>query len=166
MRFLRSISQQSEYQYVAEIPSEGINKPFNINTILSNSFRTQEVPDYKCDSCHRYGGKKTEDILNVNNIFIIRLNILLQNVGDNGEITFYRVPLKINALPTTTLNIAGNRYQLKSSVFNFGESPNSGHYTAYIRQDDGWYCANDTNVSKIQWPRGSKNTYILFYEKK
>lgn len=40
-------------------------------------------------------------------------------------------------------------YKLKSFVYHMGQSANSGHYYAYLRQDDGKYvCLNDSHVTK------------------
>lgn len=163
----RNTRTTEEYAFRLCIPTAGSSRALNIKDILTYSSKTRSLPDYRCDLCHEYNAIEKFEIRDTKKILILTLNVIIQEVDSQNQLTFYRIPLQLNSLPTTVLDICGFKYQLKSAIFHFGEyGKMQNHYTAYIKQADGWYCANDGNISKTQWARGSKNVYILFYEKK
>ncbi|TIA71882.1 hypothetical protein E3P94_00216 [Wallemia ichthyophaga] len=58
------------------------------------------------------------------------------------------------------------KYKLYGVVSHYGGSARSGHYIAHVRAPNGrWYEMNDDMVSPSKPPFGSKNAYVLFYEK-
>ncbi|TIC73760.1 cysteine proteinase [Wallemia mellicola] len=58
------------------------------------------------------------------------------------------------------------KYRLYGVVSHYGGSARSGHYIAHVKAPNGrWYEMNDDLVSPSKPPFGSKNAYVLFYEK-
>lgn len=74
--------------------------------------------------------------------------------------------LSISNVPQTELQFGNKKYVLSSAIFHHGENSQSGHYTAILRKDGKFYCANDGTISKVSWPRNSKDLYMLFYTEK
>lgn len=59
-------------------------------------------------------------------------------------------------------------YRLRSVISHHGISPDSGHYTAYVRKGDSYVCANDSVISQIDREtmlKAAKEGYILIYDK-
>ena len=60
-------------------------------------------------------------------------------------------------------NEGDNRYRMYAKIKHMG-SINGGHYVASARQDEYWYCFNDSHVRQEPFST-SHDTYLLFYEK-
>lgn len=58
------------------------------------------------------------------------------------------------------------KYNLFGVINHYG-SMHFGHYTAYARNGDKWYCYDDSNVTPIQEPSKvvTEAAYVLFYER-
>lgn len=66
-------------------------------------------------------------------------------------------------------------YELTAVVMHRGASTHSGHYTVYVRGEDGeWFLCNDEHVSRVQQDRlpflhskkkATLNPYLLFFSK-
>ncbi|KAM0680591.1 Ubiquitin carboxyl-terminal hydrolase 15 [Glugoides intestinalis] len=74
---------------------------------------------------------------------------------------------KINTFidfPERNLKIEGNDFNLIATANHLEIGLGYGHYIAYLRKDNIWYCCNDSVISVA--PELDKSTaYILFYEK-
>jgi hypothetical protein len=69
-----------------------------------------------------------------------------------------------------TLVINGERvsYDIQTLVLHRGKTLQSGHYLDYVKKEDGWYEANDSQISHIgsSLPvRAEKEIYMLFLKK-
>lgn len=74
---------------------------------------------------------------------------------------------KINTFidfPENNLKIDETRFRLIATANHIEIGLGCGHYIAYLRKDNGWYCCNDSVISKVPGPDKS-TCYILFYEK-
>ena len=50
------------------------------------------------------------------------------------------------------------------AVINHYGSMHFGHYTAYVKKDDGWYCADDSSFDRVDANKVvSEAAYVLFY---
>lgn len=57
-------------------------------------------------------------------------------------------------------------YSLQASVVHIGMDATSGHYVAYILNDDKWYLFDDTNVTEVcEAEVLRQQSYILFYQR-
>eukprot|EP00971_Amphidinium_carterae_P348000 6490264-Amphidinium_carterae.5 len=72
------------------------------------------------------------------------------------------------------INLSADRqpYKLCSVLCHIGETPQHGHYIAYVRNGDTWLCYNDSSVTSVSEAeigrfcnRPGERSYILFYEK-
>jgi len=74
---------------------------------------------------------------------------------------------KINTFiefPEDSMAIGSSRYRLISTSNHIEIGLGYGHYVAYLRKGNDWYCCNDSVITKVPGPdKGS--SYILFYEK-
>lgn len=74
---------------------------------------------------------------------------------------------KINTFidfPENCLKTFGSKYKLIATANHIEIGMGYGHYTAYIKKIDGWYCCNDSVISRTIVP-DKATAYILFYEK-
>lgn len=79
----------------------------------------------------------------------------------NQKITNFQ----LKSVPQTVLNICNKSYVLAGAIFHHGDflvHP-SNHYTAILRKENTFFKANDSNISKCNWPRNSRDLYMLFY---
>ncbi|MEI8124734.1 MAG: hypothetical protein WCG42_03160 [Parachlamydiaceae bacterium] len=59
------------------------------------------------------------------------------------------------------------KYNLKSFVYHIG-GYGSGHYIAFVKRGDQWYCCNDSSVSKVsksEVDAYKKKAYLVFFER-
>ncbi len=59
-------------------------------------------------------------------------------------------------------------YNLTGFIVHIGQSAQSGHYISYIKKDDQWYGANDSNVepvTDIEIAEAAKDAYSLTFER-
>lgn len=57
-------------------------------------------------------------------------------------------------------------YDLYAVVVHQGSGVNSGHYTAFVKREDDWWCLNDERASKVHPEVVLKaKAYLLFYQK-
>jgi hypothetical protein len=78
-----------------------------------------------------------------------------------------QIPLQ---LPLTLADGTVQNYRLKSFNCHMGETPNSGHYTAYSRVGEQWYFENDSFVQPVELPAlqkalASGEPYMVSYER-
>lgn len=88
------------------------------------------------------------------------------NVNKNGTYVSEKVFTKIN-IPEI-LQDGDVTYCLKGVAKHSGATVNSGHYTAYTRFAEDWYCISDSSVNKVSgksFLENDTNSRILFYEK-
>lgn len=136
-------------------------KTLSMAHLLRHSYAPKLMESFKCCRCDRQNTTThTITITEAGNVVAIALNIFVYTSN-----SYSRLPLKLSAVPATTLTIAGSQYKLKSCIFHHGESANAGHYTAYTSVNNGWYFLDDSNVRLKRWPQLARNAYILFYQK-
>lgn len=132
----------------------------SLQTIIDyNIGNWQEIESYCNNGCHLKKIKKVDLIIS-NTLVILQFMLFDRTDNDIVKIT----NLKINAIPTCTVDINGKKYKVVSGIFHHGNYWNEGHYTNMLRQNNQWYHISDNNVTKKQWPKGAKNVYILFLE--
>ncbi|KYN21163.1 hypothetical protein ALC57_06469 [Trachymyrmex cornetzi] len=139
-------------------------KSFNLNDLLNISFShwIKKLNDKLCERC------EGNDMLFKNEITLTKQIIIIHLISfsyQNG--TLVKVPQKINlcALPKSKILIAGQPYKIMNAIFHYGSCIKNGHFISMCREGSSWIEADDTQVTKKQWPRGAKNIYILFLQK-
>ena len=77
-----------------------------------------------------------------------------------------RIQPSIISMSTKNVSIHQSNYSLIGSIQHYGNSPESGHYTAIIKDEDGWILCNDETCEKRKrYISGLKNVYVLFFQK-
>jgi len=73
----------------------------------------------------------------------------------------------INAIPTTKVLIAGQSYKVMNAIFYNSLYIEEGYFKSICREgmSNSWIEADDTQIKKKQWLRGTKDLYILFLQK-
>ena len=97
--------------------------------------------------------------------------ILNRGKGLEFEVEF-EYPLKLNIDKyVMDKEIKNNNYELICVLTHIGPSGMAGHFIAFCKMDEKWYCYNDATVSQINDPRYQNNQqfkgipYVLFYQK-
>lgn len=104
-----------------------------------------------------------DELLSTQKLIVIRIvSFLLQD----GQLMKIQNKINLCAVPTTKVLIAGHFYKVMNSIFHHGSNIDNGHYTNICREGTSniWIEADDTQIKKKQWPRGSKDVYILFLQ--
>jgi hypothetical protein len=60
-------------------------------------------------------------------------------------------------------------YELNSVICHFGDTPNSGHYICYVKNNGRWFKCNDSSVTPVSEREAlsqTRETYFLTYAKK
>ena len=81
---------------------------------------------------------------------------------DNRPVTFGQtLDLKPHMTPDAT---GYTRYELSAVLEHHGGTVHGGHYTAYVRARDAWWCVSDSNVRKVKLEDVlGRQAYVLFY---
>ena len=66
------------------------------------------------------------------------------------------------------IDLFGRKYSLQSVLFHHGQTVNSGHYYAFIKKNNKWFCVNDSlvteNEQNINHVHISQKNHMLFYK--
>lgn len=129
----------------------------SLTDCLNHHFK-EEIIDYNCDSCKTNTKYKMKSKLTkLPKYLIIHLK----------RFSYHSNNTKINTFidfPENCLRIFGSKYKLTSTANHIEIGMGYGHYMAYIKKADGWYCCNDSVISRSIVP-DKATAYILFYEK-
>lgn len=72
-----------------------------------------------------------------------------------------------NNVSNEIVEIQKKKYMISSAIFHHGNNPKRGHYTAMLRQNDGWLNADDPIVRPKSWLNKiaeDVNFYIIFLQ--
>ena len=65
------------------------------------------------------------------------------------------------------VSISGKTFSTKAIIFHEGKTIRSGHYTVYLKNENGWTHCNDNVLSfKSRLPYKLQNSYLFFLELK
>ena len=114
-----------------------------------------------CKKCKRLvEAKKQCEIARMPRNLIIHLKRLVGRHKKIDDLVEYREEIDMQGVGN---GIEKGRYQLYAKVKHMGSSY-GGHYVALAKQNESWYCFNDSSVSHESF-NSSKDTYLLFYQK-
>lgn len=140
------------------IPS-GSKKNFTMQEIIDDNIINWKDMKLPCNVC-KFPLRQRTKVAFTHRIIIIQL--LLFDVI-NGKVEKKKCSIK--SVSQAKILINGRSYKVISAIFHHGETVSSGHYTAMLRcKGTTWISVDDLNVAKKNWPRNSKDVYILFLE--
>ena len=102
-----------------------------------------------------------------NGIFPFALNRNQDVAGKNK--TDINNPFEITIESGKSDLVNNKNYHLVSFINHLGETVNSGHYIAYIKEGSKWIRYDDSNVSEVtdaQAEAAAKQAYVFFYQPK
>eukprot|EP01080_Neovahlkampfia_damariscottae_P004359 gene4359-7715_t len=159
-----------------------LNEEKNVSNLLDSFFKTENL-EKKCEKCNHRESTVTYEIKKLPKCFILQLKRFEPNIVNNEFIGLKKVKEEIEIMNQLDfekfckINVGEkeeikNIFDLKSIIVHSGSSPNSGHYTCYIKNSDEiWYECNDNVITKqrkhepvLKDKMIKKNAYILFYE--
>ncbi len=125
-------------------------------TKLTGNEKITYLPGIRVDALKRLALKHTSEYL------IIRLNRNKFTVEHDRKNNKVFVSTKLSepvSFPLTHLDVSpyfdlgckqeGYKYNLISFIVHVGSSASSGHYTAYVKNEDGWHYCDDRSIIKI-----------------
>lgn len=154
----RSIKYETEKMLKLRFP-DFYAKEVQIQDLVKFYKKKELVEDRKCGTCKNKMQRKLK-ILTWPNILVLHF---VRNAFDRKPL---KIKTKVNIEETRKFD--GNPYNLFAVVNTLGDSPNSGHYTAFIKNDDSWYYANDSHITAATADNlndKNENVYMLFYKK-
>ena len=137
---------------------EIINKHVSMQNLIHINLVTKNRVEGRCEECkHNYLLHKTE-AHTFGNILLIQLELFKQEAE-----TFIKINdnYKIKGVSADIYNIEGSKFKVISAMIHYGKTISEGHYTSMIRTGKCWMEANDSYTNKKNWPRNSKNVYVL-----
>lgn len=95
---------------------------------------------------------------------VLFISLLRFSQDEYGSLCRVETDVTINQVIRFSINDILSKYKLNSIVNHYGKSPNSGHYTATMRQDNGtWVTADDSAEEKVELSSLGEFVYILCY---
>lgn len=158
--YAHTVQNDAEFHTFYHIPTIDKKEPATIKAIIDYNYRMRPFAG-TCSLCNENNIVHNYEIADPNKYLILVFNVFIE-IDDGFQIRNHKIPLQINKLPSSIIQICGFQYSLKSAIFHIGESGTSGHYYSYIKLEDGWRKVNDKEITKTQWPRGSANVYDSF----
>jgi hypothetical protein len=139
---------------------------------LKEYFAKKKIPDFEYSKGDRRLAIQKRFLMYLSEYLIIQLNCFGYIVGTGS----FKIPISLD-LPLTldmnpfvdekNKNGFSHVYALQGVVAHSGNSPQSGHYIAYVNKNNQWYECNDAVISPLPSPRVIGFTpYILVYKRK
>lgn len=135
-----------------------------LDDLIEKSFSFWYDAHQHCDTCGQITeiSRKTK-ISGTNGILIVKLDLFS---FDKKNIKQKSSKWKLKAVPTTTVDICGDSYSVNSAVLHCNNE-STDHYTALLRdRRTEWIHVDDANITKMRWPRNSKDVLLLFLERR
>ena len=173
-----------------------LNEEKNVSNLLNSFFGTEKI-EKKCEKCENKESAVTNEIKKLPKCFILQLKRFEPQISSDNEFSLIKVKQEIEILKeidfTQFCNIQEEeegeegkgdfglkkrkidfKFELKSIIVHSGKSPNHGHYTCLIKnEEENWFECNDDIITKKKSEDSvlndksiKKNAYILFYEMK
>ena len=165
----KNISSKIDESYHFEMFYDNTTNYLNDNSIDIYNFMysVNVINDYKCDKCKKINKSLYEKkALNISKYFVIILNKYFNKVlieyPNNFELTVK------NTYNTFENYVPKNCVWESISQIEHSGHLNSGHYTSVCKRLDHVFEFDDMNVEMTEHKKlyPSKNTYMVFYEKK
>ncbi len=172
----KSVTFEIFWDLSLPLPSySSYNSNVSITDILRN-FTQEEILDYrekpKCSRCKiEQRMAKSYSFQKLPKYLVLHLKRFQTTNSYRKLSTVVQFPLTgLDMSPYLAKSVSSSRMYNLYAVSNHGGTPFTGHYTANCKHPHGtdWYTCNDSSVSKISSPVGTKivnaDAYILFYE--
>ena len=180
--YLQSTVTCSSCRHVSRTFDQFLDLSLDVNKseTLNSAFKVFTTPEllskgnrYKCEACHRlveahkqFTIYKTPEILTIQlkrfsvNLFTGQTNKLNRTVNFSEN-------LNISEWISDKNSGEGCQYRLYGVIVHEGNSCNSGHYHAFVRNSTNvWYSMNDCSVHQVSLDTVLRQrAYILFYQK-
>lgn len=178
---IREISDASSNQVLSTKPEQfqilklsipSCSTGVSIYDCLDNYFSTEMLKDdnawFNEELNTKQDVKICYQIWKFPKILIIQLKRWITGATSKKDFTL----VDIDSLQDFTINLQKyhknrcNTYYTLYGVCNHIGDVNGGHYTAYVKNSNRWFCINDTNVSMIPKEKVICNeNYLLFFHK-
>jgi len=116
--------------------------------------------EYQCASCEKTTvGRKRRWAVSAGEVLEVRVGRFRQGADGATE-----KDAEFMEYPSAGLVVAGARYELRGVAVHHGADMTSGHYTAYVMREGGWYLANDEDVDQVEEETAlQQEAYVLWY---
>ncbi|PPQ66570.1 hypothetical protein CVT26_009470 [Gymnopilus dilepis] len=118
---------------------------------------------YKCEKCKKH--VNAEKRFTIHEAPVV-LTVHLKRFSPLGRKISHPLQYdqELSLKPYMSAGEFGPSYSLYGVICHAGGGPNSGHYYAFVKSQDGsWWEMNDESVTRTSLPTNKKNAYMLFY---
>ena len=130
-----------------------------MQTLIDN-FLEERRENIECQLCRSDTACVSENI--VNNPNVLTISLLRFGYDTKNKRTIKNT--KEIEIPEY-IEIDKKYYKLQSLISHKGGSASSGHYTALVKKNTGWFLYDDNNVKKSSLLKKNSDVYLLFYVK-
>ena len=157
-------NSNEEINFILSLSVKGnFKNNITLQCLIDSEINKKEQISETCDNCSHKNKLRKREIISSGKIVILQLKLFVIN-NDNLK-SIRKQICNIKSIPSSTLKISGNLYNVVSSIFHHGTTTKHGHYTCMVRNGKGWVQADDNNVTKKNWPRNGKDAYLFILQK-
>ena len=164
------ISDKWETLLIMDVELETSKDNIKISSLI-DKFQKEEKQDQQLESCEGGMHVKMKKTLYFNgDIACVSLKRYRFSMGDQNPTKIQDAITIEEQLILQNIHNKGVYYNLYGIICHKGETPNSGHYVAYLKKNNEWYYCDDMKVNlMVQKPfleeSVKKNCLFFVYEK-
>lgn len=146
------------------VPHELGKKVLSLEELMVQNYSIEEMLDWKCDKCNNTGAKKQNKPFRLPKVLVVSLKRF--HMSHEGHISKTTTPILLRNDLVFSLQDTKVVYNIVGVGNHYG-SYTGGHYTAYVKDGDTWFCYDDARRSPInpnEFLMKNSDAYILFYE--
>lgn len=154
------------------LPPSSPDQGISLEDCLRN-FSRPTSSERPCPGCGDGHVEQSDGILCLPHVLMLYLGRFPKSEEDiNGGVkdsTYVSFPDTLDMTPYVRCPDSNTKfmYELKSVVEHLGETLHAGHYRAFLRFPQSWYCCNDDHITESDTATvHGAQAYVLFYERK
>ena len=144
-------------QHIIQLPIPKSVKSLKLTELMQNYLEWTLSASQLCDVCEHPIKMRTE-IVNAKHVLVLQMDVWAAVDGN-----VIKRKTNITSIPDSTITIGSPTYRVMSAVSLVPSTRPSCHYMAILSTKGKWLHFKNLFVSTASWPRGGKDTLVLFY---
>ncbi|HUD01763.1 MAG TPA: hypothetical protein VMR37_05515, partial [Rhabdochlamydiaceae bacterium] len=150
------------------------NNRVNLQTVLNQEFEMRPLSEQDEPGTYMnddgqigwYGVSQKRQVIETTGKDPEHIVLQLKRFRNDGTKIHTAVILPSNNKLTLRINKQPVSYDIQTLVLHRGQTLNSGHYLDYVKKEEGWYEANDSDIKSIELPPSTeREVYMIFLKK-
>lgn len=164
---IKYVCEKTAVNFILQIDIESDrlteNKSVSLQDLIKNVNKKDHFEGRWGDACENTSLIQKMEIQSLQQLLIIQIKLF-----NNIELISHKItnPPEIKGVSNGIFKILAKKYKLISAIFHHGNFMEGGHYTSMVKVKNNWIEANDLSITKRNWPRNSKNVYLLLLQEK